>query len=199
MDIYLASQSPRRRELLAQAGVRFQVLPLRASLGRVDVDETPLPNEGFADYVVRLARAKAEAGRRRVLERHLLEKPVLGADTTVTLDGAILGKPADFDAARVMLRSLSDRVHVVATAVAIACRGETHHALSLTEVLFAELSARDIDAYIASGEPFDKAGGYGIQGRAGAFVAQLDGSYTGVMGLPLYETCQLIRNCLAHE
>lgn len=199
MDIYLASQSPRRRELLAQVGVKFQVLPLRSSPGRADVDESPLADEPYSDYVIRLARGKAEAGWKRVLDRHLPNHPVLGADTTVALDGQILGKPVDVDAARTMLKMLSGREHVVATAVALACRGEVRHALSLTRVRFAELLPHDISAYIASGEPFDKAGGYGIQGRAGAFVAHLVGSYSGVMGLPLYETCQLIQHCSRHE
>lgn len=185
-DLYLASQSPRRRELLAQVGLHPQLIA-------AGVDETPLPGEAAAGYVERLARAKAVAGWRQVQALGLAPLPVLGADTAVVLDGVILGKPLDEADARAMLARLSGRSHEVLTGVAV-CRGDELFAtVSRTTVTFATLDAEAIARYCASGEPLDKAGGYGIQGRAALFVADLHGSYSGVVGLPLFETAALLR------
>ena len=191
--IYLASRSPRRRELLAQIGVRFHLLLFRARAGEdPDVDEKVLANEAPDAYVLRLARAKAEAGWRRMLQRNLPHAPILAADTTVAVDGAILGKPADRSEAATMLERLSGRQHEVLTGVALKYDDWIEAALSRSEVRFKTLSAQEIAQYTASGECDDKAGAYAIQGRAGRFVADLRGSYSGVMGLPLYETGQLL-------
>ncbi len=191
--IYLASRSPRRRELLAQIGIAFTVLPFRA-VPRADreVDETPLAGEGPEDYVLRLARAKAAYGAALVEKRSLPPRPVLAADTTLELDGRIIGKPEDADDARNILASLSGRTHRVLTAIALCHEGGSGSELSVSEVTFRILSEADISAYIASGEPFDKAGAYGIQGHAAIFIPHISGSYTGVMGLPLFETARLL-------
>ena len=191
--IYLASRSPRRRELLKQIGVAFEMLVLREHPARgPDVDETPLAGESPDDYVRRVCRSKADVGWDRVTQRQLRKLPVLAADTVVCIDGVILGKPADHaDAARI-LRLLSGREHRVLTAVAVKFDQRFGLLVSENRVRLRALSEADILAYIDSGEPMDKAGAYAIQGRAGAFVAELHGSYSGVMGLPLYETAQLI-------
>ncbi|MDP2832632.1 MAG: Maf family protein [Pseudomonadota bacterium] len=191
--LYLASQSPRRLELLRQIGLAPAVLRLRNDSGRLDVDETPLPEEPALDYVLRLARLKAEAGERARHRRALADWPIVAADTTVTLDGRILGKPADAEAAAAMLRGYSGRSHSVLTGVAVVFQGHMAVALSESTVTFRALSEEEITAYVASREPFDKAGGYGIQGRAAMFIEHLSGSYSGVMGLPLFETAQLLR------
>ena len=191
-SLYLASQSTRRRELLREIGLTPIILPLRNSPGRMDVDETPLPEEKAPDYVLRLARAKAEAGIKALLGRRLMPFPIVTADTTVTLDGAILGKPGNTEAAAAMLRRYSGRSHTVLTAVGVAHQGEVRVAMSESALRFRALSEAEIAAYIATHEPFDKAGGYGIQGHAAVFVEYLSGSYSGVMGLPLYETAQLL-------
>ncbi|MDP2787070.1 MAG: Maf family protein [Pseudomonadota bacterium] len=191
--LYLASQSPRRLELLRQVGLEPTLLPLRNSPGRVDVDETPLADERATDYVLRLARMKAEAGAYAQSARKLPPWPLLAADTTVTLDGHILGKPADMTEAAAMLRRYSGRAHTVLTAVAAAHLGRLEVALSESVVTFKTLSEAEIAAYLSSREAFDKAGGYGIQGRAALFIEQLSGSYSGVMGLPLYETSELLK------
>lgn len=191
--IYLASRSPRRRELLKQAGIPFEVLLYREdALRGADVDETPQPGEDPSAYVLRMARIKAEAARLRVQQRRLPDYPVLCADTTVVLDGRILGKPADHAEALAMLTELSGRSHEVLTAIAVVRHERLETRLSLTRVEFAPISGVRLRQYVATGEPFDKAGAYGIQGRAGAFVRRLSGSYTGVMGLPLYETVELL-------
>ncbi len=191
--IYLVSQSPRRRELLKQIGVTAEVLLLRSAPGRPeDVDETPFPEEDPIQYAQRIAVAKAEAGWRRMTERGLPRRPMLGADTTVTLEGEIFGKPADRDDATAILRRLSGRRHRVITSVAMTYEERTELRTSVSEVEFRPLGDADIRRYVASGEPMDKAGAYGIQGRAAAFIANLSGSYTGVMGLPLFETAQLL-------
>jgi len=191
--VYLASRSPRRRELLAQIGVRFHLLLFRARAGEdPDVDEKVLANEAPDAYVLRLARAKAEAGWRRMLQRNLPHAPILAADTTVAVDGAILGKPADRSEAATMLERLSGRQHEVLTAVALKYDDWIETALSRSEVRFKALKADEIAQYTASGECDDKAGAYAIQGRAGRFVAELRGSYSGVMGLPLYDTGELL-------
>jgi septum formation protein len=191
--VYLASRSPRRRELLAQIGVRFHLLLFRSRPGEApDVDERPLDGEAPDKYVERLARAKAEAGWRRMLQRNLPPAPVLAADTTVALESAIYGKPADREEAAKMLGRFSGRTHEVLTAVALKHDDWIESALSRSEVRFKTLSAREIEQYVASGEADDKAGAYAIQGRAARFVVELRGSYSGVMGLPLYETGQLL-------
>jgi len=191
--IYLASASPRRRELLKQIGVNFEVLLLRSRPPRTDVDETPIPGEQPEAYVVRVARAKAEAAWMAVEARHLPKRVVLAADTTVSLNGEILGKPVDHENAEEMLRKLAGQRHRVYTSVAMSYQGRTEVKLSLSEVEFAELNEAEIKRYVMTGEPMDKAGGYAIQGRAAAFIARIEGSYTGVMGLPLYETAQLLK------
>jgi len=192
--IYLASRSPRRRELLKQVGVAFEVLVLRDHPGRsVDVDESQRPGEVPDDYVRRVCRMKAEAGWERVLQRRLRQFPVLAADTVVSVEDVILGKPPDPSHAAKMLRLLSGREHRVLTAVALKLADRMELTVSESRVRFAELSEADIEAYVASGEASDKAGAYAIQGRAGAFIIELHGSYSGVMGLPLYETTQLLK------
>jgi septum formation protein len=193
--IYLASRSPRRRELLAQIGVRFEPLLFReGSRADSDTDEAVLAGEQPDDYVRRVTRMKASAAWQRVvMRRGLQRKAVLAADTTVALAGQILGKPADRPEAERMLKLLSGTQHRVLTAVAVQYEDRLEMAVSQSLVTFAALDDARIAAYAQSGEPFDKAGGYGIQGRAAAFVERLEGSYTGVMGLPLYETANLLR------
>jgi septum formation protein len=191
--IYLASRSPRRRELLAQIGVRYHLLLFRDRPDTAaEVNETPLANEAPDAYVERLARAKAEAGWKRMLQRNLPPAPVLAADTTVALDGRILGKPADRKEAATMLAALSGRSHEVLTAIALQSSERLESALSRSEVKFKELSKREIEDYVATGEADDKAGAYAIQGRAARFIAELRGSYSGVMGLPLFETARML-------
>ena len=191
--IWLASKSPRRQELLSQIGVEFDVLKLREASGRApDVLEVAHDGEPALHYVERIARTKANVGWQSMLARGLEPRPVLGADTEVILDGDVFGKPADERAAKAMLARLSGRTHEVVTAVALRWQDETHFAMSTSKVTLAPLSRSVIAAYVSSGEPFDKAGGYGIQGRAAAFIARLDGSYSGVMGLPLAETAALL-------
>ncbi|MBV2264555.1 MAG: Maf family nucleotide pyrophosphatase [Thauera sp.] len=192
--IYLASTSPRRRELLRQIGVNFDVLTFRAGeRGEdADVDETPLPGEAVERYVERLALAKAQAGMRRVLWRKLLPHPVLAADTTLEVDGEIVGKPRDAAEAHAILERLSGRRHRVLTAIAVSDGERTRSRLSVSEVAFRTLGEHDIRRYIATGEPFDKAGAYGIQGHAAIFIEEIRGSYSGIMGLPLFETAALL-------
>ena len=185
--IYLASASPRRREILVSLG--FQPVLLAA-----EIDETALPGEAVADYVARMARQKNAAARQLAAQRGLaLAQPLLSADTVVALDNAILGKPRDAAHARELLESLSGREHQVWTAVCVSLGGQTLEAAQRSDVRFKELSVQEIAAYIASGEPLDKAGAYGIQGIGGVFVAHLSGSFSGVMGLPVFETVQLLR------
>lgn len=191
--IYLASQSPRRRELLKQIGVAFDVLPLRAVSGFLDVIEIPHENEAAVDFVQRMAYEKAGCGWHAVEARRLLRFPVMGADTVIELDGDILGKPAGRVEAEAMLVRLSGRKHRVHTAVAIKHEGRIEQCLSTSEVTFAELDRAGITHYLESGEYLGKAGAYGIQGRAGMFVEHIEGSYSGIMGLPLYDTAVLLR------
>ena len=191
--IYLASRSPRRRELLKQMGIGFEVLLLREDLKRgADVDETPIAAEPPADYVLRLARAKAEVAARQLVQRGLRAQPVLAADTTVVLEGAIIGKPANAEDAVRILAALSGRQHEVITAVALAHKNHIEARLSLSTVQFRPLREIEIRRYVATGEPLDKAGAYAIQGRAGAFATRISGSYSGIMGLPLAETAELL-------
>ena len=185
--IYLASASPRRREILVSLG--FQPVLLT-----VETDETALPGEAVADYVARMARQKNAAARQLAAQRGLaLVQPLLSADTVVALDNAILGKPRDAAHARELLEGLSGREHQVWTTVCVSLGGQTLEAAQRSDVRFKELSTQEIAAYIASGEPLDKAGAYGIQGIGGVFVAHLSGSFSGVMGLPVFETVQLLR------
>lgn len=185
--IYLASRSPRRRELLQRLGVAFE------ELQGADLDETPLDGEAPDAYVMRLARAKAELGSQQVAQRKLPFYPLLAADTTVVLDSEILGKPDDAAHARQMLQRLSGKTHRVLTAVAVAHRARMETALSVSAVEFRILDDAEIRAYVASGEPLDKAGAYAIQGHAAVFVRALSGSYSGIMGLPLTDTAELLR------
>jgi septum formation protein len=193
--IYLASRSPRRRELLAQIGVKFEPLLFREGPRQdVDTDEAVRPGEQPDHYVRRVTQLKAEAAWQRVvLRRGLRRTPVLAADTTVALGGEILGKPTDRADAERILRLLSGTQHRVLTAVGLTLEGRFELEVSESLVTFTVLDEARIAAYVQSGEPFDKAGAYAIQGRAGAFVQRLEGSYTGVMGLPLFETANLLR------
>ena len=192
--IYLASRSPRRQELLQQIGVSFEVLMLRAfPASRADLSEAPLQSDRAPEYALRLARRKAEIGWQRMLQRRLPPLPVLGADTTVALDDEIFGKPVDSAAAAAILRRLSGRAHEVHTAVAVAFEGVVVLRSSVSRVSFSQLDDAAIRRYVACGEAMDKAGAYAIQGRAAAFVTSLQGSYTGVVGLPLFETAELLR------
>lgn len=192
--IYLASKSPRRRELLRQIGVQFDVLTFRGGeRGEdADVDETPLPGESVERYVERLALTKAEAGMRRIVWRKLPRQPVLAADTTLELDGEIIGKPVDADDARNILQRLSGRTHRVLTSIAISDGNRIRSRISDSTVRFRALTEKDIRHYVASGEPMDKAGAYGIQGRAAVFIEEIRGSYSGIMGLPLFEAAELL-------
>jgi septum formation protein len=194
--IYLASRSPRRRELLAQIGVRYEPLLFReGKRADADTDEAVQPGERPDGYVDRITRMKAQAAWSRVtMRRGLQGKPVLVADTTVALADEIFGKPAGRADAERMLKALSGTRHRVLTAVGVQLESRFEMAVSESLVTFAELDSARIAAYAASGEPFDKAGGYAIQGRAGAFVEHIDGSYSGIMGLPLYDTAVLLRS-----
>lgn len=193
--IYLASQSPRRRELLKQIGISFEMLLLRSSPGRsVDVDEAPHSGELPEDYVRRVCRAKAEAGCAALGLRNLPPFPVLAADTTVALDGSIFGKPDNAGHAATMLRQLSGQEHQVLSAVVVALGDHAETALSASTVRFAPLDEERIQHYLLTREYTDKAGAYAIQGHAGAFIEHISGSYSGVMGLPLFETAQLLRH-----
>jgi septum formation protein len=192
--IYLASQSPRRRELLKQIGVNFEMLLLRSEPHReIFVDETPEENENPANYVQRICRLKALTGWEAITFRNLPPFPVLAADTTVTIDDKIIGKPRDNAHAAEILHALSGRQHQVLTAVAMSFEDEFDMRLSTTTVTFAKLDDARIHHYLLSNEAHDKAGAYGIQGQAGAFVERIEGSYTGVMGLPLFETVELLK------
>ena len=193
--IYLASQSSRRRELLKQIGINFEMLLLRSSPGRsVGVDETPHSGEPPEDYVRRVCRAKVEAGCAALGLRSLPPFPVLAADTTVALDGRIFGKPDNVGHAAAMLRQLSGQEHRVLSAVSVALGGHVETALSTSTVRFAALDEERIQRYLLTREYTDKAGAYAIQGHAGAFVEHISGSYSGVMGLPLFETVQLLQH-----
>ncbi len=193
--IYLASRSPRRRELLKQIGVAFDVLLLREDPARgEDIDERVMEGEAPQDYVTRIARAKAELGWVRVLQRRLRPNPVLGADTSVVIDGEVLGKPEGRQDAERMLAKLSGRSHQVLSAVALCYRELVELRLSATTVEFRAMTEQEIRRYVATGEPLDKAGAYAIQGRGAAFVRSISGSYSGVMGLPLFEMVELMQH-----
>ena len=191
--IYLASRSARRRDLLKQMGVNFEMLLLREGAGRdADFDESPIGNELPRDYAVRVARLKAEAGWLRLEQRRLMRHPVLSGDTTVAFNDTILTKPKDREEAVAMLKALSGTVHLVYTAVAVKFHESLREALSATEVRLRELSDDEIRRYVATGDPMDKAGAYGIQGKASMFIESINGSYSGVVGLPMFETSQLL-------
>ncbi len=182
-DIYLASASPRRRELLQQIGVRYRLV-------KGDIAEVPRPGETPRDYVLRMAIEKAQAGKGQVDPTRF--KPVLGADTEVVVDNEIFGKPRDKQHGLAMLERLSGRTHEVISAVALV--GETVTTrLNVSQVSFRPTSAAEREKYWQTGEPLDKAGAYGIQGMAAIFIGGLQGSYSAVMGLPLYETAELLQ------
>ena len=191
--IYLASRSARRREILTQMGVRFEMLLLREGVARgSDFDETPLPGENPVDYVLRVARLKAKVGSIRMNQRRLQTLPILAADTTVTLDGEIIGKPTGREDAMHILRRLSDKEHEVHTAVAVQLEHRVEVTLSSSKISFIPLTESVIRNYVATGEPLDKAGAYGLQGKAALFVRNLSGSHSGVVGLPIFETGELL-------
>ncbi len=190
IDLFLASKSPRRSELLSQIGIPFTVLA-------VDIDEKLLPAEKADDYVLRLAKEKALAGLHKV---KLKTSAIIGSDTVVVINDQILGKPDNHSDAKNMLTLLSGKTHQVMTAVALAIPptngldAELTSIISVSKVTFKNLSDLEIEQYINSGECDDKAGSYGIQGKAAIFITHLSGSYSGVMGLPLYETVELLKN-----
>jgi septum formation protein len=192
--IYLASRSPRRRELLRLVGVEFELLSLRSDPGRgADVSEEVRPGESPLDYVGRVALEKGAFAWKVLHLRRQPVRPVLSADTTVTIDGEILGKPANPDEAVAMLERLSGRTHQVLTSVAMHYTGIAEHVTQVSNVRFTKLSPAAIKAYCATPEPYDKAGAYGIQGMAALFVEHIEGSHSGIMGLPVFETGQLLR------
>ncbi len=190
--VYLASQSPRRRQLLDQLGVRHELL-LPGPEEDAEALEAERPGELPADYVERVTRAKLAAARRRLHDRRLPAAPILCSDTTVALGRRVLGKPSDSADAQSTLSLLSGRTHRVITTVALAWGRREALATSVSRVRFATLGARDIQHYVATGEPFGKAGAYAIQSAAAAWISHIEGSYSGIMGLPLYETAQLLR------
>jgi len=184
--IYLASRSPRRAELLHQIGVEFVVYD-------IDIDESRSSNESPAEYVCRMATSKARIAAEQIAGR---QEPavVLAADTTIAIDNDIIGKPADRNQCRCILGQLSASQHLVLTAVALAAQGDIAFRLTRNRVSFRALSAQEIESYCATAEPMDKAGAYAIQGKAAMFIDHLEGSYSAVMGLPLFETAELLRN-----
>ena len=190
--VYLASQSPRRSQLLEQLGVRHTLL-LPSADEDAEALEVVLPGEAPADYVQRVTRLKLEAALQRRVARGLPDAPVLCADTTVALGRSILGKPQDAEDASRMLARLSGRSHRVLTAVALGQGTRMVQALSVSQVRFAVMDAHDIETYVASGEPMGKAGAYAVQGLAAAHIARISGSYSGIMGLPLFETAHALR------
>ena len=192
--IYLASRSPRRRELLNQIGVRFDLLLFRGGERQdSEANEDVRPGERAADYVLRVAQAKAMHALTLIRLRHLVPRIALSADTTLEVDGEIVGKPANADEAAAILRRLSGRSHTVLTAVAVADGDRSDLIMSSSEVRFRRLDDPEIHRYVQSGEPMDKAGAYGIQGRAAMFIEEIRGSHSGIVGLPLCETALLLR------
>ncbi|QAU24242.1 septum formation inhibitor Maf [Dyella sp. M7H15-1] len=185
--LYLASQSPRRRELLEQVGIAFSVL-------HVDVPEQREPGESPQDYVSRVARDKAQAGLAHLTAVGRVNAVVLGSDTEVVLDGDVFGKPRDADDAVAMLQRLSGRTHEVMSAVWLVAIGREQGDVCISRVRFTKLDEAAIAAYVASDEPFGRAGAYAIQGRGATLIEYLEGSYSGVMGLPLFETTRLLKN-----
>lgn len=196
--IYLASQSPRRQALLQQIGVSFALL-LPDAEEEAESLEAVLPNEMAQEYVMRVSLAKTQAASVRLAQRQLIDPslpnaPILCADTTVALDQTILGKPQDATDALAMLSRLAGRQHEVLTAVSVRrADGEVRQALSISQVHFRAATPAELTAYIATGEPFDKAGAYGLQGKAAVFVEKVNGSFSGIVGLPLFETTNLLQ------
>jgi septum formation protein len=192
-EIYLASKSPRRLELLQQMGVACKMILLREDGGRMrDIDEDPLPSENAFVYVERMAKMKADIGVLRAKQRALPPMPLVAADTTVVFNGAILGKPKSAEDAARMLKMLSGTTHDVLTAVAVTNGNRMLHDTCISRVRFRDITDAEIKNYIATGEPMGKAGSYAIQGMGAVFVERLEGSYSGVMGLPIYETAVLL-------
>ncbi|MCZ4064057.1 Maf family nucleotide pyrophosphatase [Oxalobacter aliiformigenes] len=193
--IYLASKSPRRQKLLNQIAVRFTILdvPQQDPVHSDMVNEAVHSGENAYEYVSRIAREKAEYAWQFLVTQNMPEYPVLTADTTVVMEGKIIGKPADKSKAAEILRRLSGKTHQVLTSVAVRNKEHLFQTVQTSDVTFALLTSRHINAYVDTGEPFDKAGGYGIQGLAGKFITHITGSYSGIMGLPLYETTVLLR------
>lgn len=192
-QIYLASRSLRRRELLKQIGVKYNILLMRETLSRpADINETPFPDESPNDYIYRITHTKAEAGWLRVTQRQLPAFPVLVADTIVTLDGRILGKPSNKAHVVETLTALSGRSHQVLTAIGVVYKNDIQMRLSTTTVQFREITQHEINSCIEYDKVYDKAGAYAIQGLAAAFIVEICGSYSGVKGLPLFETSQLL-------
>jgi septum formation protein len=197
--IYLASKSPRRRELLRQIGIEFELLLLRDQTPRgPEVTEIVLPNERAEDYVARVTMEKAQFAQKTMWWRKLPPRPILAADTTVVLDGRILGKPADATEAFEMMRALSGRTHQVLTHLVVLHDDKTYQITQRSDVAFTALTDETIRAYCATAEPYDKAGGYAIQGQAALFIQDIAGSYSGIMGLPLFETGQLLKQAGLH-
>ena len=191
--IYLASQSPRRSQLLDQLGVRHELL-LPEPDEDVEALERVLPQEAPAAYVKRVAQLKLDAALERLRNRGLPVAPILCSDTTVAWGRTIYGKPADAADARRMLAELAGKRHRVLTAVALGTARQREQALCDSRVTFSNLSAHEIEAYVATGEPLGKAGAYAVQGHAASFISHISGSYSGIMGLPLFETVQLLRS-----
>jgi septum formation protein len=191
--IYLASQSPRRQQLLEQLGVSFELL-LAGPTEDVEALETEIRNESPSDYVRRVTELKLDSALKRQADRGLAEAPVLCSDTTVSLGCNIFGKPADATDAVRILSELSGQTHRVLTAVVLGTSSRRVRVLCESFVTFAEMSRKQIDAYVATGEPMGKAGAYAIQGRAATFISRLEGSYTGIVGLPMFETAGLLRS-----
>lgn len=191
--IYLCSRSSRRRELLQQIGCGHELLLLREDPKRgPDVDETPHAGESPRDYALRVTRAKAAAGLYAMSRRAIAQKPVLAADTTIAFDGRVIGKPENAEHATRILGELSGRSHGVITVVVLAFGDRIETRVSDSVVTLRPLDAARIKRYVASGEPMDKAGAYAVQGRAAAFIPRIEGSYSGIMGLPLAETAELL-------
>ena len=190
--VYLASQSPRRKQLLEQLGIKFELLLPDASED-AEALEVVRPNEKPRTYVQRVTALKLEAALQRLKNRGLTPAPVLCSDTTVAIGSTIFGKPDNAEHAKEMLRQLSGQTHRVLTAVSIGTMRKQSRALSISQVRFADLSKQDIDRYVASQEPLGKAGSYAIQGKAAAFISHISGNYSGIMGLPMFETAHLLR------
>ena len=190
--VYLASQSPRRRQLLEQLGVAYELL-LPDDSEDAEALEVVLPNEAPRAYVQRVTQLKLDAALARMKKRQLPTAPVLCSDTTVALGKTILGKPESNQDAQRMLRTLSGQTHRVLTAVALGTPRQREQALSISSVRFADMTTAQIKSYADSGEPMGKAGAYAVQGRAAAYIAHISGSYSGIMGLPMFETAQLLR------
>jgi len=192
---YLASQSPRRHQILRDIGASFKPLDLIEGIGPdADFDESILEGENTLAYVSRVSMLKARAGQQYLRKSRLVNAPVLSADTTVAINEIILGKPVDENDARQMLERLSGQTHDVISVVSMCCEDKMEQKTSVTEVTMKQLSNDEIQRYIESNEPFGKAGGYGIQGQASLFISRIEGSYSGVMGLPIFETARLLES-----